>query len=134
MNKQKVDWMDIEELAANVCGIESEDSSEIENALYEKYEVSSEQFEKIVTDLFHKLDFCVSFLSFEAFVGFGDKGLWLLKKEVNQQFIAGLIAWATEGEEFKKDTKGFSRIITKKGKPEFEITIKRASPETEQSK
>lgn len=127
MSKQKIDWMDIEELAANVCGVETDDSSAIENALYEKYEVSSEQYENIVQDLFKRLDFTVSPLTQEAFVGFGDKGVWLVKKEVNQQFIAGVIEWATEGEEFEKDTKGFSRVITKGGEPEFEFIIKRPS-------
>jgi len=48
----KLDWFDVEELARAILGLDSEtDSNDTEEALYEKYEVSSESFHKIVEDL-----------------------------------------------------------------------------------
>ena len=124
--KQKINWIDVEELASGLCNIESGESSEIADAIYEKYDVDFEQYQKIVEDLFDMLDFGVSPLTETAFVGFSNNenghGVWLLKKEVNQNFINGVIGWLTGNE---KMGNGFSRVITKMdGTPEFEITIK----------
>lgn len=51
--KRTYDWRDIEELAAIVCGLDYMDcdSNEVEQALYDKFECSFEQFEKIVDAL-----------------------------------------------------------------------------------
>lgn len=130
--KQKLDWMDIEEIASSICKIESEESSEIEDALYEKYEVSSEQYEKIVSDLFDRIDFGISPLTDETFIGFSneEQNVWLAKKQISPKFISAVIQWLTGGEEIKPTDKGFARIITSGGKSEFEISIKRAVEET----
>lgn len=126
-SKEQLHWIDIEELAANICGIDAEDS-DVEEALYEKYEISSVTYHAIVQDLFDRLDFSISPLTRTAFIGFADKRFWLIKKEVNQQFIAGVIEWLTESKLITGDIHGFSTIITKSGKPEYEITIKLAKP------
>lgn len=130
MAKEKLTWLDIQELASKVCGIsEDSDIGDLDCELYEKYEVSLDQYEKIISDLFNLLDFSISPLTHTAFVGFGDGRKWLLKKEVDQQFIAGVIEWATEGEEIKPESKGFVRTITKEGVPEYDIIIKRSKVE-----
>lgn len=129
--QQKLDWMDAEEIAASICKIKSEETEEIETALYEKYEVSAEQYHNIISDLFDRIDFGISPLTDEAFVGFSneEKNCWLAKKIVSPQFISGVIQWLTGGEEIKPTDKGFARVITSGGKPEFEISIKRPTEE-----
>ena len=132
--EDKIRPYEIDELAAHLCGADPDNYQEIEDKLFEKYDMSHEMFSKIVKDLFSTIDFSVSPLTQTAFVGFGNKkGRWLAKKPVDQQFIAGLIEWATEGEEIPGPGKGFSREITKmNGEVEFVIAIKKPKLSTKE--
>ena len=120
---------DVEELAASLCGIDSDDaeSDAIQEAFYEKFDIDYCQFEMLMTALFGRLDFAISPLTDEACVGFStkDKGVWIIKKNVNREFVNGVISWLSENKGPKKFGKGFSRTITLNGKPEYEITITR---------
>lgn len=134
MSKVKIDYMDAQEIADCITGIENDDldMSITENAICEKFDCRFEAFHEIVEAIFERIDFGLSPLTQEAYVGIADKdkSMWHVKKEVNQQFIAGLINWATEGEKVPKNGKGFMRTISKGNKPEFEITIRRPTAES----
>lgn len=75
------------------------------------------------------IDFGISPLTQTPFVGISKDGMWLAKKEINQQFIHALINWITEGKDISEDSKGFVRTITSDNKPKFDITISRSKPE-----
>jgi hypothetical protein len=133
-NEQVLHIWDVEELAASLCGIDSDDaeSDAIQEAFYEKYDIDYGQFEILMTALFGRLDFAISSLAEDAYVGFStkDKGVWLIKKNVNREFVNGVIRWLCENKGPKEFGKGFSRIVTLNGKPEYEITITR--PKTDE--
>ena len=126
--KQRIDWRDVDELAASLCEIsEDAEHSEIENAFYEKYDISLEQFEEVVRDLFERIDFGVSGLTGTPFVGFStkDRGQCVVKKEVPNEFIGGVIEWMEcAADAVAPDCKEYVRTITVGGKPKFEIILK----------
>lgn len=122
----KLDYDEAKELAEFLLKIENpnDDYDTVENALCDKWNIDLGTFEEIANGIFKTLDFGLSPITNTAFVGFSTGNMWISKKEVDQQFIAGLIHWCTEGEEFPKNSKGFLKTITKNGKPEFEIVIR----------
>jgi len=123
---QKIDYMDAQEIADSITGVENDDLDLdiTEKAIYEKFDVTFESFHQIVEAIFEKIDFGLSPLTQEAYVGIAGDGMWHVKKEVNQQFISGLINWATEGEKLPKTGNGFLRTISKGKKAEYEIIIR----------
>ena len=136
MNKSKtvkLDWEEAIEIADVLTKTENpdEDYSITENALADKWNISLEDFHEIVDGIFRMIDFGISPLTQTPFVGISKGNEWLVKKEVNQQFIHALINWATEGEDIPEGSKGFVRTITSGGKPEFDITISRPKPNVE---
>jgi len=129
MKKVQIDWMDAQEIAEHILKIENKDDNTdaVENALAAKWGIALDTFQDIAQELFNMVDFSISPLnSTDAYVGLSTSNMWLVKKEVNQQFILAIIEWCTEGKEMPEDKKGFVRSITKAGKPEFDITISRA--------
>lgn len=124
----KPDTWEVEELAAHLCDIDSEDRDEIENAFYERFGIDLEKFQDVVSLLCTTLSFGISPLTDTAFIGFSakEKGKnierWLIKKDISPGFIGGVIQWLG-GDKIKKGSNGFSRTITSKGIPEFDITI-----------
>lgn len=131
----KLDWDEAKEIADILTKTENpdEDYSITENALFEKWNIDTDTFHEIADGIFKMIDFGISPLTQTAFVGISKGNEWLVKKEVNQQFIYAIIEWATEGQEISKDSKGFIRTITRGGKPEFDITISRAKSKVETS-
>jgi len=131
---QKIDYMDAQEIADSITGVENDDLdlAITEDAIYEKFNCSFEAFHQIVEAIFEKMDFGLSPLTQEAYVGIAGDGMWHVKKEVNQQFIAGLINWATEGEKVPKTGNGFLRTISKGKKAEYEIIIRHPKNEKAQ--
>lgn len=129
----KLDWEEAKEIADVLTKTENpdEDYSITENALADKWNISLEDFHEIVDGIFRMIDFGISPLTQTPFVGISKGNEWLVKKEVNQQFIHALINWATEGEDIPEGSKGFVRTITSGGKPEFDITISRPKPNVE---
>lgn len=126
--KVRVGWDEAKEIAAHVLELKEDpedDYAAIENALCDKWSIDIETFREIVQAVFDCVDFAVSPLTQTAFVGISKPAEWMVKKEVDHQFLAGIIEWATEGEEIKEGSKGFLREITKDGKVEYEIVIRR---------
>ncbi len=133
--------MDAEEIARVFCGIENEDaeSDEIEQALYDKHDMSFEQFQKVAAFMYAHLELGVSPLTNTPMIGISHspkKGMscWLAKRDYTGEFIGGVIQWLTEGEKIAPASKGFSRTITAGGKPEFEIIIQKPSKEEKKKK
>lgn len=129
---KKPNYDDMDELAAHICGldIEKADSTEIEAALMDQFNITTEDFENLIQKLFELLDYSVSPLTSTPMIGFGADQKWLLKKEVSVgRFISSLIEWITNGDE---PDKGFVKPITVKGivvynlylvKSEFKVSI-----------
>lgn len=124
---EKLDWTEACEIADVLLKIKNPeaDSSITENALAEKWNIDFATFHEIAAGIFQMVDFSISPLTRTPMVGISNGNEWIAKKEVKQQFIHAMIEWLTEGEEIPKDSKGFSRTITRKGKPEFDISITR---------
>lgn len=131
---KKPNYDDVEELAAHICGVdyEKDTSSEIESALWDQFNITTEDFEKLIQKLFESLDYSVSPLTSTPFIGFGSGQKWLLKKEISVgRFISNLIEWITNGDD---PDKGFVKPITQKGivmynlylvKSEYKVSIKK---------
>lgn len=132
----KLDYYEAQEIAEAIFGIQNEDddTQAVEEKLAEKWGVSLDAFHEIAEALFGMVDFGMSPLTQTPYVGISKGNEWLAKKDVEQQFIAALINWATEGEDIPKDKKGFVRTISVNGKPEFDITITRPKAGTDESK
>lgn len=82
--KFKISNFDFEELGAKLCGLdEDSEYSDIESAIWEKYEMSFESFEKLVNDLIPYTVKSKSDLTESVRYGFVDheKGYYILKAE-----------------------------------------------------
>lgn len=78
----KIDWMDAEELAREMLGLDSDaDSQKIEEALFEKLEVSFDSFHRIVEMLTPFTPQARAALSGKAFHGFVKDGVFIVKAE-----------------------------------------------------
>ena len=123
-----LDYDEAKELAEFLLKIENpdDDYDTVENALCDRWNIDLNTFEEIANGIFQTMDFGLSPLTNTAFVGFSTGTMWISKKEVDQQFMAGLIHWCTDGEDLPSSSKGFLKTITNHGKPEFEIVIRHA--------
>ncbi|MDP1814454.1 MAG: hypothetical protein Q8K92_08395 [Leadbetterella sp.] len=127
-NKVDVDREDAREIAGLILNREElseDDDNAIEDGLIEKWNIDLDTFREIMHSAIQHIDFGLSPLTQTAYVGISRPGIWIVKKEVDQQFLAGIIEWATEGEEIKEGSNGYLREITKDGKVEYEIVIRR---------
>lgn len=80
MSKANMDWMDAEELAAAVLGIgENYDSEQIEDAIFEKFDVSFDQFHKIAEALICFTPTVTTALGGEICHGFVKDGVLIAK-------------------------------------------------------
>lgn len=131
-NKKKLDWNDIEELAADLCNIDTDSENweeEVETALYDNFEIDIEMFQKLIQSLYDRLNLDFSSISLNAFIGFGNQSLWLLKKDVSNEFIGCVIQFLMDGGEYDENGNGFSKIVTSHEKPEWNLII--TKPENE---
>lgn len=87
---KRVDWMDVEELACHILNINYDDveHSDIDEAIYEKFECSMDTFQEIVEHLIPLADSGKSPITNELFQGFSvDEGegvrRWIVKNKVN---------------------------------------------------
>lgn len=129
MSTEKLDYFEAAEIADVLLKIENtdEDIEITENELAERWNISLEDFHEIANGIFQMIDFGMSPITQTPYVGISkNKREWLVKKEVDQQFIAAMINWATEGENITEGIEGFARTITKSGVPEFDIIIKKS--------
>jgi hypothetical protein len=82
MGKQTIDWMDVETLACAALGLgDDAGSSEIENALFDKLDVSFDTFHRIVELLAPLTPPARALLSGKEFHGFVKDGVFLVKVE-----------------------------------------------------
>ena len=109
MEKEKINWIETLEIASVVCGIDpNSDLDTVEEALAEKFEIHPVKFEEILQQLFDHIDFGVSPLTQEAFIGFtreekNELKAWMLKKECKQEFIHSVIGWISEGKKLTEE-------------------------------
>ena len=69
----KIDWIDAEELAAKICSLGDDyDSDAVEQALFDKYEISFDKFHNLICDLAPMCEVGQSPLTNERFRGFAD--------------------------------------------------------------
>lgn len=128
MGKQQFDSFDIEMLAAHLCKVEEDQEdfeNQIEGELIEKYGISLEQFTNLINDLSPLLDMAISPLTEVAYIGFGTGKFWLAKTP-HPGFINAVLQWMSADDVLKGKSKGYERIITNSGKPEFQLTLKKA--------
>ena len=127
MSDKKIDWTEAEEIAAAILKIKADDDSDsdlIETCLADKYNISFDDFHEIVDKLFSLITINASPLTDEISIGFGNKGVWLAKKDFQSQFISVVKDWMLGDKDLEESkSKGFSRLILKDGKVEFEIQI-----------
>ena len=75
-----MDWVDAEELAAVICDLGDEyDSSDVEDALFEKFDLSFEQFHKIADQLIKFTPILKSPLTDEHYHAFVSEGFAIAK-------------------------------------------------------
>ena len=124
---EKLDHYEACELADFILNVNNpeEEYSITEEALCEMWNIDCDTFQEIANAIFKTIDFGISPLTQKPFVGFSKKDTWIAKKEVEQQFISAIINWSTQGKEIPKNSKGFIKTITSKGKPMFEILIRK---------
>lgn len=87
--KARINESDVEELAAYLCELDPDETewSDIENALYDKYNVDIEVFTKLIAHLLPMIDFGKSPITKTTYKGFGHEDsdgdrMWLVKIEV----------------------------------------------------
>lgn len=81
---KKLDYWDVEELAATILGIENEDyadSDTLDDSLYEKCGVTFEQFETVVNLLIDYTPIIATALTEVKFHAFVKDGFCIVKKE-----------------------------------------------------
>lgn len=77
-----VHWTEAEQLAAKICGLDEDcDSDQVEQALYDKYEISFEKFNELIEDLAPLCEVGVSPLTDQKYRGFADveQQCWIVK-------------------------------------------------------
>lgn len=131
---RKIDYHEAAEIANEIMQINNpeEDIDITEEALADKYNISLEDFHTIVQKIFNMMDFGLSPLTQTPYVGISEGNRWIVNKDVNQQFIASLISWATEGNDLAAG-EGYARTITCNGQPEYTITIRKADPDAKEN-
>lgn len=88
MQKSNLDYFGTEELAAHICGVYEEyensdlDSSVIEEALYDKFNIGFEEFHKIVEHLTPLIRTSKSELTGNNYRGFVVDGCYIVKERV----------------------------------------------------
>jgi hypothetical protein len=91
LKKAKIGFYELEELAAFISDLDYENldgdtNNQIEQAIYDKFGIDLDQFQKIVEVLMPLIDVGESPLTGTIFKGFskkeGNHGTWLLKTEV----------------------------------------------------
>ena len=77
-------WLDAYEVGSFLCDLDEPDDEEIEQAIFDKYEISFEVFEQIIQDLLPLCETGISPINGDKFRGFAivEKGLWLAKLKI----------------------------------------------------
>lgn len=82
-------WTDAEELAVAVLGMDEEtaDSDTIEQAVYDKFEISMEQFQAVAESLVPFTLPASAAISGEAFQGFVKDGYFIVKEPMTPNYV-----------------------------------------------
>ncbi len=79
----KLDFHDIEDLARLICGIDEDDeNADVDEALFEKFEVSFDSFAKLIEKLIDHTPEAAATLSNKIYTGFVNRDCFIIKKEV----------------------------------------------------
>jgi len=126
-NEPAISSFEIEELAADLCGIDSDDidANDIDAALIEKWDITLDQFVNVISAIWPRLAIGISPLTEKAMIGLlnDKKDMWLAKSDITPTFISSVLQWMG-ADTMKRESKGVSRLITSGGKPEYEIIVK----------
>lgn len=129
MSKYRVDEFEAQELAGAILGIDEDDDrgveyeEAIEQALFNKYDVTLEDYTTIVQDLMDKLTVACSPITDKVYIGFSEPGMWLVKKECDN-WIQQVLQWLG-GNDTAKSGEEWTKQITAGDKIEYEITLKK---------
>lgn len=132
-SSKRFNSLDIEELAAHLCGFSTDDDYEtdqVEEKMIEKYNIDLSYFTDLMNDISPLLDMAVSPLTEEPFIGFGDGNMWIAKIPY-PKFINQVLIWLSAEKVREAKSGGFERLITSGGKPEFKIVLMMADQEYE---
>lgn len=75
---------DIEELAKYICGLSDDDETEVDDCLYDKFEIDFDGFQRIVKSLLPLCAMGKSPLSGIAYQGFAKGNCFLVKQEIKE--------------------------------------------------
>jgi hypothetical protein len=81
-----IHWTEAEELAAKICGLGDDyESDQVEQALFDKYEISFEKFNELIEDLVPLCEVGVSPLTDQKYRGFADveQQCWIVKVDAS---------------------------------------------------
>ncbi len=137
---QNPDLLSIEEadeLAIEILALDkAAESNTIEDALIERFNVDRKVFCDLINSVFTMMNFQVSPLTNEPYVGIATKTEWLAKKSVTGNFIGGMVQYLTEGKD-PVSQESFVRTVGQNKKPWATITFSlikeqpQAAPEPE---
>lgn len=128
---KELNFLDIEELAAHLCGFDINDEyekSDIDEKLMEKYSLDLSYFCDLLKDLSPLLDMAVSPITEEFYIGFGDGNMWIAKKPY-KNFISTVLNWMEAKNIQDGKSRALERVVTKSGKPEFKLLLMKADQE-----
>ena len=75
-----------EDLARYLCDVDLDDDTDIEEILYERFQMEFSEFARMTDKLLNLITVAESPLSKKVYKGFSDgQGLWLVKKEVDNE-------------------------------------------------
>lgn len=125
--KNKIKELELESTACALVDLDYDDvtdSSEIWEALYDKYSLDSDSFELLFNNLMDLLTFGISPVTQIAYVGLSKNDDWLFTKAIPKSlFIQNLLLWITKGSELPSDKKIVSVDILVEGEPLYEIQL-----------
>jgi len=120
--------IEVEELAAHLCGHQFEDDydlEEVEEKMMEKYNIDLSYFQDLMNDIYPLIDMAVSPLSEEPFIGLGTGKIWIAKRP-HESFINSVLQWMNAADIKRGEVNGYEKVITNAGKPEFKIILIKA--------
>ena len=70
---EKLSFLDAQEIAKCFCGIESDEDTDIENAVYEKFEIDMDTFHNLASLFYDRMKIGISPITETPFIGFINK-------------------------------------------------------------
>ncbi|MDF1547156.1 MAG: hypothetical protein P1P88_05005 [Bacteroidales bacterium] len=119
--------IDIEELIAAWSGIDIDNDDDyfdkLEDWVYDNFEISFENLDKLINKIFNGLDCQISPLTAKPYIGISNENMWLIKKELPLgNFISNIILWLKDGKDLDK-SEPIYKTITVNGEPKYNIYL-----------